>query len=87
MRLTSPRRFVPRRSDIPGHLRPNCEPSFFTSRRFCMGANSCAQYLTQIFQERQPLETVAVSVLAKVVESVGLACFLTWWGTRTNPFE
>ncbi|CAN8105708.1 unnamed protein product [Discula destructiva] len=50
-------------------------------------ATSAPTYLSQIFQERRPLETVGVSVFAKLVETVGLASFLVWWGTRTNPFE
>ncbi|KAF3762876.1 DUF1761-domain-containing protein [Cryphonectria parasitica EP155] len=50
-------------------------------------ATSAPTYISQIFQEKRPLETVGVSVVAKVFETVGLACFLTWWGTRTNPFE
>lgn len=50
-------------------------------------ANIFLQYISQIFQERRPLETVGVSVLAKLVETVGLATFLVYWGTRTNPFE
>jgi hypothetical protein len=33
------------------------------------------------------LETVGVSVLAKLFETIGLSVFMTWWGTRTNPFE
>jgi hypothetical protein len=30
---------------------------------------------------------VGTNVAAKLVETVGLAVFLTWWGTRTNPFD
>jgi hypothetical protein len=45
------------------------------------------QYITQVFAEKRPLDTVGVSVAAKVFETVGLSVFLTWWGTRTNPFD
>ncbi|KAJ9156697.1 hypothetical protein NKR23_g996 [Pleurostoma richardsiae] len=50
-------------------------------------ATSAPGYLSQVFTEKRPIETVGVSVLAKLIETVGLATFLTWWGTRTNPFE
>lgn len=45
------------------------------------------QFIAQVFQEKRALETVGISVIAKAFETVGLATFLTWWGTRTNPFE
>jgi Protein of unknown function (DUF1761) len=45
------------------------------------------QVLSQLFIEKQSLEQVGVNVLAKLLETVGLSVFLTWWGTRTNPFE
>lgn len=50
-------------------------------------ATSAPQYLGEIFTEKRPWDVVAASVVAKVVETVGLATFLTWWGTRTNPFN
>ncbi|ROV89072.1 hypothetical protein VPNG_10062 [Cytospora leucostoma] len=50
-------------------------------------ATSAPTVIGQVFQEKRPLETIGVSVVAKVFETVGLAVFLTWWGTRTNPFE
>lgn len=37
--------------------------------------------------EKRAFETVGISVLAKLFETVGLSMFMTWWGTRTNPFE
>lgn len=37
--------------------------------------------------EKRSLDTVAVSAAAKVFETLGLSLFLTWWGTRTNPFS
>ncbi len=45
------------------------------------------QYLSQVFTEKRPIDTVGVSVAAKLFETLGLSVFLTWWGTRTNPFE
>ncbi|KAG8168694.1 hypothetical protein KVR01_001443 [Diaporthe batatas] len=50
-------------------------------------ATSAPTFITQVFQEKRALETVGISVVAKAFETVGLATFLTWWGTRTNPFE
>ncbi|KAI1811562.1 hypothetical protein GGS20DRAFT_562397 [Poronia punctata] len=50
-------------------------------------ATSAPTYLSQLFTEKRAVDTVAVGALAKVVETIGQALFLTWWGTRTNPFE
>jgi len=50
-------------------------------------ATSAPSYLGQLFTEKRAAETVAVGATAKVVETVGLSLFLTWWGTRTNPFH
>jgi len=50
-------------------------------------ASNAPTFISQIFVEKQTIETVGVSVLAKLFETVGLSVFLTWWGTRTNPFE
>ncbi|RKU49618.1 hypothetical protein DL546_009580 [Coniochaeta pulveracea] len=50
-------------------------------------ATSAPGFLTQVFTQKQPLETVGLNVLAKLFETVGLSVFLTYWGTRTNPFE
>ncbi|KAI3391759.1 hypothetical protein diail_6831 [Diaporthe ilicicola] len=50
-------------------------------------ATSAPTFIAQVFQEKRALETVGISVIAKAFETVGLATFLTWWGTRTNPFE
>ncbi|KLU83831.1 hypothetical protein MAPG_02881 [Magnaporthiopsis poae ATCC 64411] len=50
-------------------------------------ATAAPGYITQLLLEKRPLETVGVSVLAKLFETVGLAMTLTWWGTRTNPFD
>jgi hypothetical protein len=45
------------------------------------------QFIAQIFTEKRPLDTVAVGALARIFETVGLSMFLTYWGTRTNPFS
>jgi hypothetical protein len=45
-------------------------------------ATSVPQLATHIFQERRPAEIVAVKAAVGVVETVGLAVFLTWWGVR-----
>jgi hypothetical protein len=50
-------------------------------------ATSAPGFLTQAFAEKRSLETVGLNVLSKLFETVGLSVFLTWWGTRTNPFE
>lgn len=50
-------------------------------------ASNAPTFFNEILIEKRPMETVGVSVLAKVLETVGLSVFLTWWGTRTNPFE
>lgn len=33
------------------------------------------------------MDQVAVGALSRVLETVGLSMFLTYWGTRTNPFH
>ncbi|KAI0424867.1 hypothetical protein F5Y09DRAFT_124464 [Xylaria sp. FL1042] len=50
-------------------------------------ATSAPTYMNQLFTEKRAVDSVAVSALAKIVETLGLSVFLTWWGTRTNPFE
>ncbi|RDA82925.1 hypothetical protein CP532_6055, partial [Ophiocordyceps camponoti-leonardi (nom. inval.)] len=50
-------------------------------------ATAVPTYLAQLFTEKRPLDTVGVSVAAKLCETVGLSMMLTWWGTRTNPFD
>lgn len=45
------------------------------------------QFISQLLVEKRSFETVGVSMLAKLFETVGLSMFMTWWGTRTNPFE
>ncbi|KAJ9607924.1 hypothetical protein H2200_008003 [Cladophialophora chaetospira] len=43
--------------------------------------------VSQLVVEQRPVDTVAVGVLTRVFETVGLSLFLTYWGTRTNPFD
>ncbi|KAL1896427.1 Nuclear envelope morphology protein 1 [Ceratocystis pirilliformis] len=50
-------------------------------------ATSAPGYISQLFAERRPLDTVGVSVAAKLVESLGLSLLLTWWGTRGDPLD
>ncbi|KAI1104706.1 DUF1761-domain-containing protein [Jackrogersella minutella] len=50
-------------------------------------ATSAPTYLAQLFTEKRPVDTVAVGATSKILETVGLSLFLTWWGTRTNPFD
>jgi len=50
-------------------------------------AGSAPSIASQIVTEKRPLDLVAVTVLARVLETVGLSLFLTYWGTRTNPFD
>lgn len=45
------------------------------------------QLIAQVVSEKRPLDIVAVGVVSRVFETVGLSLFLTWWGTRTNPFD
>jgi hypothetical protein len=45
------------------------------------------QFISQIFTEKRPLDTVAVGAVTRVFETLGLSLFLTWWGTRTSTFD
>lgn len=45
------------------------------------------QIISQIVLEGRPMDTVAVTVTSRILETVGLSMFMTWWGTRTNPFD
>jgi hypothetical protein len=45
------------------------------------------QVVSQVFSEKRPLDTIAVGAVSRVFETVGLSLFLTWWGTRTHPFN
>jgi hypothetical protein len=50
-------------------------------------ANEKPQIIAQVVTEKRPVDTIAVGALARVFETVGLSLFLTYWGTRTNPFD
>ncbi|KAH7148477.1 hypothetical protein EDB81DRAFT_463960 [Dactylonectria macrodidyma] len=50
-------------------------------------ATAAPGYINQLVVEKRPLDTIGVSLAAKLIETLGLSVFLTWWGTRTNPFE
>ncbi|KAJ6123645.1 hypothetical protein N7471_010962 [Penicillium samsonianum] len=50
-------------------------------------ASSAPSVVSQVFSEKRPLDTIAVGAVSRVFETVGLSLFLTWWGTRTNPFD
>jgi len=50
-------------------------------------ASSAPSFISQVFTEKRPMDQVAVGAVARVFETVGLSLFLTWWGTRTNPFD
>ncbi|PWY63715.1 DDHD domain-containing protein [Aspergillus heteromorphus CBS 117.55] len=49
-------------------------------------ASTAPSVVSQIFAEKRPLDTIAVGAFSRLFETVGLSVFLTWWGTRTNPF-
>jgi len=50
-------------------------------------ASAAPGVISQVITEKRPLDTVAVGALTRVFETVGLSLFLTYWGTRTNPFD
>ncbi|KAK4986466.1 hypothetical protein LTR66_000146 [Elasticomyces elasticus] len=50
-------------------------------------ASSAPSFIAQVVTEKRPLDTVAVGALARVFETIGLSIFMTYWGTRTNPFD
>lgn len=50
-------------------------------------ASSAPALISQVLTEKRPLDTIAVGAVARVFETVGLSLFLTYWGTRTNPFD
>jgi len=50
-------------------------------------ATAAPGFISQVFTEKRPIDTVGVNVAAKLFETVGLSLVLTWWGTRTNPFD
>lgn len=50
-------------------------------------ASAAPSIVSQVLTEKRPLDTIAVGAVARVLETVGLSLFLTYWGTRTNPFD
>ncbi|KAF2771310.1 DUF1761-domain-containing protein [Teratosphaeria nubilosa] len=50
-------------------------------------ASSAPSIIAQVFTEKRPIDTVAVGLVGRMLETVGLSVFLTWWGTRTSPFQ
>ncbi|KAF1358342.1 DUF1761-domain-containing protein [Lizonia empirigonia] len=50
-------------------------------------ASAAPSIVSQVLTEKRPLDTIAIGAVARVLETVGLSLFLTYWGTRTNPFE
>jgi len=50
-------------------------------------ASAAPTLVSQIVTEKRPMDTVIVTVLGRVAETVGLSLFLTYWGTRTSPFH
>ncbi|KAK3067803.1 hypothetical protein LTR53_015096 [Teratosphaeriaceae sp. CCFEE 6253] len=50
-------------------------------------ASAAPGVVAQVFTEKRPLDTIAVGALARVMETVGLSLFMTYWGTRNNPFD
>ena len=45
------------------------------------------QVVSAVITDNRPYDVVAVGVLSRLVETVGLSLVLTYWGTRTNPFD
>jgi len=50
-------------------------------------ASAAPSIISQAVTEKRPLDTVLVGATARVFETIGLSLFLTYWGTRTNPFD
>jgi len=50
-------------------------------------ASAAPSIVSQVITEKRPADTIAIGALARVFETVGLSLFLTYWGTRTNPFD
>ena len=46
-----------------------------------------SQIVSQVIEEKRPLDMLAVGVVARIFETVGLSMFLSYVGTRTNPFD
>jgi len=50
-------------------------------------ASAAPTLVSQIVTEKRPVDTIVVTALGRVAETIGLSLFLTYWGTRTNPFD
>ncbi|KOS23140.1 UPF0591 membrane protein [Escovopsis weberi] len=50
-------------------------------------ATSAPSIIAQVVTEKRPLDTVAVNLTAKLLETVGLSMLLSYYGTRTNPYD
>ncbi|KAF2857517.1 DUF1761-domain-containing protein [Piedraia hortae CBS 480.64] len=50
-------------------------------------ASAAPSIISHVVTEKRPIDTIAVGTLARIFETVGLSMFMTWWGTRTNPFS
>ncbi|RMZ92412.1 hypothetical protein DV736_g324, partial [Chaetothyriales sp. CBS 134916] len=50
-------------------------------------ASAGPSILAQFVVEKRPLDLIAVGVVSQLFDTIGLSLFLTYWGTRTNPFE
>lgn len=48
-------------------------------------ATSGPGYISQVLTEKRPIDLVVAGIVTRLVETVGLATLLTWWGTRTSP--
>ncbi|KAF2399195.1 DUF1761-domain-containing protein [Trichodelitschia bisporula] len=50
-------------------------------------ASAAPSVVSQVLTEKRPGDTILVGAVGRVFETVGLSLFLTYWGTRTNPFD
>ncbi|KAK8180542.1 hypothetical protein HDK77DRAFT_108732 [Phyllosticta capitalensis] len=50
-------------------------------------ASSGPSLISAFITEKRPLDTIAVGTVTRLAETVGLSLILTYWGTRTNPFD
>jgi len=50
-------------------------------------ASAAPSIVSQVLTEKRPVDTIAIGALARAMETIGLSMFLTYWGTRTNPFD
>ncbi|CAL5321209.1 unnamed protein product [Camellia sinensis] len=48
-------------------------------------ASTGPSIIAAVVTEKRPLDTVAVGVVTKVFETVGLSLFLTYWGYQNRP--